>query len=62
MPRTRFSLCSARARGTTQLTVGGGARSRLLSNLDVGFAYEAGVVSPKGIFDTRVTVDMIWRF
>lgn len=53
---------SSQAAGTTQLTVGGGARSRLLSNLDVGFAYEAGVVSPKGIFDTRVTVDMIWRF
>lgn len=53
---------SARARGTTQLTLGGGARSRLLPNLDLGFAYEAGVVSPKGIFDTRVTADVIWRF
>ncbi len=53
---------SSRARGTTQLTVGGGARSRILKNLDVGFAYEAGVVHPVGIFDTRLTVDVIWRF
>lgn len=53
---------SSQARGTTQLTVGGGARSRLAKNIDVGVAYEAGVVHPVGIFDTRLTVDLIWRF
>ena len=53
---------SSDAAGTTQLTVGGGARSRLLKNLDVGVAYEVGVVHPVGIFDTRLTLDVIWRF
>ena len=53
---------SADASGTTQMTIGGGARSRILKNLDVGFAYEAAVVHPVGILEARVTVDMIWRF
>jgi hypothetical protein len=53
---------STDAAGTTQLTVGGGFRSRLRKNLDLGCAYEVGVVDPVGIFDSRVTVDMIWRF
>ena len=53
---------SADARGTTQLSVGGGARSRLTKNLDLGVAYEVGVVNPVGIFESRVTMDMIWRF
>lgn len=53
---------SSEAQGTTQLTLGGGARSRLVKNVDVGVAYEAGVVNPKGIFGSRLTVDMVWRF
>ena len=53
---------SSQASDTTQLTVGGGFRSRLLKNVDIGAAYEAGVVDPVGIFDSRVTVDLIWRF
>jgi hypothetical protein len=53
---------SADASGTTQLTAGGGARSRLTKNVDVGVAYEAGVVHPVGIFESRLTVDLIWRF
>jgi hypothetical protein len=53
---------SADASGTTQFTVGGGARSRILKNLDVGVAYEVGVVHPVGIFESRVTADVIWRF
>lgn len=53
---------SADAAGTTQMTVGGGARSRILKNLDVGFAYEVGVVNPVGIFESRITADVIWRF
>lgn len=50
---------STKAGGRTQVTVGGGFRSRLAKNLDLGFAYEAGVTDPVGIFDSRVTVDLI---
>jgi hypothetical protein len=53
---------STAARGHTQITVGGGFRSRLLPNLDLGVAYEAGVSNPEGIFDGRITADVIWRF
>lgn len=53
---------SSNAEGFTQITVGAGFRSRLLSNLDLGFAYEKGVSKPRGIFDERFTVDLIWRF
>lgn len=53
---------STDARGTTQFTVGGGFRSRLVKDVDVGVAYEAGVVDPVGVFDSRITVDVIWRF
>lgn len=41
---------SSAASGTTQLALGGGARARLLKNVDLGVAYEAGVVNPVGIF------------
>ncbi len=50
------------AGGFTQVVVGGGFRSRLNEWADVGFAYERGVTSPKGLFDSRFTVDMIVRF
>jgi hypothetical protein len=53
---------STQASGATQLTVGGGFRTRLVKNVDVGVAYEAGVVDPVGIFESRVTADVIWRF
>jgi len=53
---------STQASGTTQLTVGGGVRSRIVKNVDVGVAYEVGVVDPVGIFDSRVTADLVWRF
>ena len=53
---------STAAGGRTMLTAGGGFRSRLLKNLDVGFAYEAGIVNPVGIFDGRITADVVWRF
>ena len=53
---------SQNAAGSTQLTFGGGARSRLAKNVDVGVAYEVGIVDPVGIFDSRVTADVIWRF
>jgi hypothetical protein len=50
------------AAGSTQFTVGGGFRTRITKDLDAGVAYEAGVVSPKGIFDGRITADIVWRF
>ena len=50
------------ARGTTQFTAGGGFRSRLVQNVDVGVSCEAGVVDPVGIFKGRITADVIWRF
>jgi hypothetical protein len=53
---------STKASGSTQLTIGGGIRSKLTKSLDFGVAYEAGVVDPVGIFSSRVTVDLVWRF
>jgi len=53
---------STEARGRTQLTLAGGFRSRVWKKLDLGFAYEGGIVDPKGIFDSRVTADAIWHF
>lgn len=55
-----FGSCDAS--GTTQLSLGGGARSRLLKNVDVGVSYEVGVGNSVGIFQSRVTADLIWRF
>jgi len=55
-------LGSTHAAGRTQLTAGAGFRSRLVKNLDLGFAYEYGVTSPQGIFKDRFTTDLIWRF
>jgi hypothetical protein len=49
---------STAAKGNTMLTMGGGFRSKLCRCLELGAAYEAGV----GIFDSRVTVDLIWHF
>lgn len=53
---------STMAGGRTQGAVGVGFRSRLRDNLDLGFAYENGVVGSDDIFRDRFTVDMIWRF
>ncbi len=53
---------SSNVRGRTQAAVGGGFRSRLFPNIDLGFAYEAGITDPKGLFDDRFTVDLIYRF
>ena len=53
---------STNAKGTSQLTIGGGFRSKLTDRLDVGVAYEAGIGDSKGIFDKRLTVDMIVSF
>lgn len=54
---------SSAASGTTQGAIGFGFRSRLLDNLDLGFAYEVGVIEDGAdIFKDRVTVDLAWRF
>jgi len=53
---------STDAQGTTQFTIGGGARSRIVKNVDVGVAYEFGVGNSIGIFQSRLTADLIWRF
>ncbi|HMP83968.1 MAG TPA: transporter [Verrucomicrobiota bacterium] len=49
---------STEAKGTTQMAAGGGFRSKLTKNLDFGIAYEWAVITPKGIFDTRLTTDL----
>jgi hypothetical protein len=48
--------------GHTQAAVGVGFRSRLLKNLDIGVAYEHTVTSPEGLFEQRVTADLILHF
>ena len=53
---------STDAAGTTQITLGGGFRSKLTHSLDAGVAYEVGVSDPVGIFASRITADLIWRF
>ncbi len=53
---------SSQAAGQTQAAFGGGFRSRLLDNLDLGLAYEFGITSQEDIFRDRVTVDLSWRF
>ncbi|TAL05031.1 MAG: hypothetical protein EPO07_04250 [Verrucomicrobia bacterium] len=53
---------STKAAGRTMITVGGGARAKVAKNVDLGVAYEAGVTDPVGIFDSRITADVIWRF
>lgn len=53
---------SSLADGVTQMTLGGGFRSRLMSNVDFGVAYEKAVVSPEGLTDDRFTFDFCIRF
>lgn len=57
-----FNFGSSEANGFTQAVTGVGFRSRLLENLDLGFAYEFPITSPRGLFGDRFTVDLIWRF
>jgi len=53
---------ASNADGFTQIAVGGGFRSRFCRWADLGFAYERGVTRPEGIYDDRLTVDMIIKF
>ena len=50
------------ASGTTQAAVGVGFRSRLLEQVDFGFAYEWGVTGIDDIFDKRATLDFVYHF
>lgn len=53
---------SSGADGVTQGTIAGGFRTRLLDNLDLGFAYQKAVLSPEGLTDDRLTFDVSIRF
>ena len=53
---------STNAGGRTQAAWGVGFRSRVASNVDLGFAYERGFAPSNDVFKDRVTVDLIWRF
>ncbi len=53
---------SSKSSGTTQMTIGGGFRSRLTKNIDFGVAYEKAVLSPEGLTDDRFTFDFSIRF
>lgn len=53
---------ASKAAGSTDVTGGVGFRSRILDWCDVGFAYERGLTNPKGLFDDRYTLDLIFRF
>jgi hypothetical protein len=53
---------SSAALHRTQGTMGFGFRSRLLDNLDFGAAYDFACISPHGLTEDRLTIDMIWRF
>lgn len=53
---------ASQADGVTQMTLGGGFRSRITANLDFGIAYEKAVINPEGLTDDRVTADLCVRF
>ncbi len=53
---------SSNTRNRTQGALGAGFRSRILDNVDLGFAYEKAVIKPEGLFDDRFTVDICIRF
>lgn len=53
---------TSNADGETMIVLGGGFRSSLSKSVDLGFAYEKGVDHDDGIFDDRLTVDLVWKF
>lgn len=53
---------SSGASGVTQMTLGGGFRTRLTDNMDFGVAYEKAILSPEGLTDDRFTFDLSIRF
>lgn len=48
--------------GESQVAVGLGFRSKVCKHVDLGFAWEKGITSPRGIFDERFTVDAVVHF
>ena len=53
---------STNADGKSQWAAGVGFRSRIMKNVDLGFAYENGFSPDDDVFRDRYTVDLIWRF
>ncbi len=53
---------AARSGNRTQDTLGAGFRTRVLDNVDFGFAYEKAVIRPEGLTDDRLTYDLCIRF
>jgi hypothetical protein len=53
---------SSDAQGFTQIVGGIGFRSRLHKHVDLGFAYEKSLTKPRGLFDDRFTVDLVFHF
>lgn len=53
---------SSQSNGMTQGLAGVGFRSRILDNLDLGFAYEKAVIGPQDLTDDRFTFDICIRF
>lgn len=50
------------AGGVSTITLGVGFRSKVHKNVDVGFAFEQCVTTPKGLFDNRFTLDAVVHF
>lgn len=50
------------AGGETTIVLGVGFRSKVCKNVDLGFAYERAVTTPKGLFDDRFTLDAVIHF
>ena len=50
------------AGGVSTITLGAGFRSKVHKNVDVGFAFEQCVTTPKGLFDNRFTFDAVVHF
>ena len=53
---------TSNAQGETQIVLGLGFRASLCECFDLGVAYEDGVDHSDGIFDRRVTADLVWKF
>lgn len=48
--------------GENMLVLGAGFRSSVCEKADFGFAFEKAVDHAGGIFDYRITADLIWKF
>lgn len=48
--------------GESMIVLGFGFRSSLCECVDLGVAFEKGVDHSSGIFDQRITADLVWKF